>query len=381
MTDTTVKVFQSTDSGAPSLSGTAGALITLLDACLTNGYGSVTFDSVVIAGNVATCTKSTGHGFTAIGTVGPVIRMAGVSVPSALNADWRTTVVSSTVVTFATSGITDQTATGTITAKRAPLGFSKAFSGTNKAVYRADEVASTRHYLRVSDKGTGAANYARVRGYETMSDVDTGTGPFPTDTQVSGGGYWPKSSTADATARIWRLIGNNEGFALLVNYNGIANYFVPVYFGDYASEKAVDAYRAILYCGSSSNITAMSALVNIDSYTTSFSPRSYTQLGTSVGIANQASRQSNYFAYAGMDYPSPVGNQFYAAPVELWESATIFRGILSGIWCPLNIQTGLTDGMVVTDIPELSGHTLWITRCTTAGGDAAVAIDVTGPWR
>lgn len=381
MTDITVKCFQSTDTGAPSLSGTAGSLITLLDACLIDGYGSVTFDSVVIAGNVATCTKSTGHGFTAIGTTGPVIRMEGVSVPSALNADWRTTVVSSTVITFVTTGIADQTATGTITAKRAPLGFSKAFSGTNKAVYRADEVASTRHYLRVSDEGTGSATYARVRGYETMSDVDTGTGPFPTDTQVSGGGYWPKSSTANATARIWRLIGNNEGFALLVNYNGAANSFVPVYFGDYASEKTADVYRTILYCGTNTNPFGMGSLVFINSYTTSFSPRSYTQLGTSVGIANQVSRQSSYFAIAGMAYPSPVGNQFYAAPVELWESSTILRGILSGIWCPLNIQTGLTDAMTVTDIPELSGHTLWITKCTTAGGNAAVAIDITGPWR
>lgn len=378
---TSVKVFQSTDTGAPSLSGTAGSLISLLDACLIDGYGSVTLDSVVIAGNVATCTKSTGHGLTAIGTVGPVIRMSGVSVPSALNADFRITVVSSTVFTFATTGLTDQTATGTIAVKRAPLGFSKSFSGTNKAVYRADDVASTRHYLRVADDGTGSASYARVRGYETMSDVDTGTGLFPTDAQISGGGYWPKSNTADATARPWRLVGNSEGFALLVNYSSSANSFIPVYFGDYASEKAVDAYRTILHCGASSSIFGMSSLVLINSYTTSFSPRSYTQIGTSVGIANQASRQSNYFAYAGMAYPSPVGNQFYAAPVELWESATIFRGILSGIWCPLNIQTGLTDGMVVTDIPELSGHTLWITRCTTAGGGAAVAIDVTGPWR
>jgi len=378
---TSVKVFQSTDSGAPSLSGTAGSLISLLDACLIDGYGSVTLDSVVIAGNVATCTKSTGHGLTAIGTVGPVIRMSGVSVPSALNADWRITVVSSTVFTFVTTGLSDQTATGTIAAKRAPLGFSKSFSGTNKAVYRADDVASTRHYLRVADDGTGSASYARVRGYETMSDVDTGTGLFPTDTQISGGGYWPKSIIADATSRLWRLVGNSEGFVFMVNYNSSANSFVPVYFGDYASEKAVDAYRTILHCGASSHLYGMGSLILINSYTTSFSPRSYTQIGTSVGIANQANRQSNYFANAGMAYPSPVGNQFYAAPVELWESATIFRGILSGIWCPLNIQTGLTDGMVVTDIPELSGHTLWITRCIIGGSGAAVAIDVTGPWR
>lgn len=36
----TVRVYKSTDVGAPTIGRTAGALITLLDACLVNGYGS-----------------------------------------------------------------------------------------------------------------------------------------------------------------------------------------------------------------------------------------------------------------------------------------------------------------------------------------------------
>jgi hypothetical protein len=34
----------------------------------------------------------------------------------------------------------------------------------------------------------------RASGYESMSDVNTGTGPFPTAAQVAGGGYWEKSA-------------------------------------------------------------------------------------------------------------------------------------------------------------------------------------------
>jgi hypothetical protein len=37
---TTVTVYRSTDASAPTLSGTAGTLVTVLDACLVNGYGS-----------------------------------------------------------------------------------------------------------------------------------------------------------------------------------------------------------------------------------------------------------------------------------------------------------------------------------------------------
>jgi hypothetical protein len=36
----TVRVYYSTDASAPILSGTPGSMITLLDACLVNGYGS-----------------------------------------------------------------------------------------------------------------------------------------------------------------------------------------------------------------------------------------------------------------------------------------------------------------------------------------------------
>ena len=71
MTDTSVRVYQSTDTGAPAVSGTAGALITLLDACLQDGYGSVSLDSLVVASGMANCTKTDGHGFTVLGTVGP----------------------------------------------------------------------------------------------------------------------------------------------------------------------------------------------------------------------------------------------------------------------------------------------------------------------
>ena len=38
----TVRLYRSTDGSAPTLSGTAGDLINLLDKCLVSGYGSST---------------------------------------------------------------------------------------------------------------------------------------------------------------------------------------------------------------------------------------------------------------------------------------------------------------------------------------------------
>ena len=379
-----VRVFQSTDSGAPALSGTAGTLIAVLDACLTNGYGAVTIDTLVVASNVATVTDSSGHGFTAIGTVGPVIRIAGAT-PAGLNGDWRITYVSATQFTFATTGISDQTASGTITAKRAPLGFSKLFTGTaNKCAYRSDDVTGTRMYLRVDDSGTTSA---RVRGYSAIADqaaldADTATDPYPTNTQYSGGGYWGKSSAASATARAWRIVGDSRGFMVWVNQSATVANSIAVYFGDFASEKTADAYGSVLYCGVTTTVENMGTLVLINGSTSIYIPRSHTQIGTSIAaVAYTHKIQANYLGGTGITYPSAVGNQFYAAPVELWESLTIFRGILPGIWCPLHPGGGLTDAAIISDMAGLSGHSLQIDRCGYAGAAVAISVDISGPWR
>lgn len=86
MPDTSVKVFSSTDTSAPTLANTVGSLITVLDACLVNGYGSVTLSSLVVSSNVATATVAAGHGFTMIGDTGHVIKIEGAA-PSGLNGE------------------------------------------------------------------------------------------------------------------------------------------------------------------------------------------------------------------------------------------------------------------------------------------------------
>lgn len=384
MPDTTVKYFDSTMAGAPALSGTAGTLIAVLDACLKDGFGAVTLNGLVVAGNVATGTVSGGHGFAMIGgAVGPVIRIAGAT-PSALNGDWRiASVPNGTTFTFATTGIADQTATGTITAKRAPLGFSKPFSGTNKAAYRADDPASGRLYLRVADDGAGAATYARVRGYETMSDVDTGTGPFPTDAQVSGGLYWGKSSAASATARAWRLVGDAQGFAFFVNQDGSGNWINGL-FADIPSEKAGDAYRTLLVGGTTTTISSMGNLHTINNAAGHYLPRSHTQTGSSISVLKDSHRltQSGMgYQFAGISYPALPGNQFYCVPVDVCESNTLLRGALPGIYAPLHPSTSLTDGSFQSDVSGLDGRTLLVQRMVSAGTHYACAIDLTGPWR
>jgi len=369
MTDTSVRVYQSTDTGAPAVSGTAGALITLLDACLQDGYGSVTLDSIVVASGIATCTKSAGHGFTALGTVGPVIRIAGAT-PSGLNGDWRITYVSATVFTFAAAGVTNQTATGTITAKRAPLGFTKAFTGTNKAVYRANDIVSTRLYLRVVDSTT---TYATVMGYGAMSDVDTGTGLFPAAAR-----YLTKSSAASATARAWKLIGDGRLFYLIVTSNA-DGYRDALAFGDINSFKAGDAYHCWLCAATASSSYGNSKLhANTGG---SDLARSYSQAAGPV-VVNRYSHgiATTNFGGAGVAYPSAVDSGFHAWPIEVWETTVAIRGVCPGLYSPLHSSATLADATIITDVPQLLGRSLYVLAVYSTTADRS-AFDISGPWR
>jgi hypothetical protein len=369
MSDATVKVYRNTYSGAPASSGitsSASQLITVLDACLVNGFGSVTLTSLVVTDNVATGTVSGGHGFTMEGATGPVITVSGAT-PSGLNGDWRiATIPNTTTFTFATSGITNQTATGTIAAKRAAAGWEKVYSGTNKAVYRPINPASNRHYLRVSD-GSGDA---RVVGYVTMSSVDAGTQPFPTATQISGGAYVHKSDSS--TPRAWNIFANDRFFYFISNgydqwYNGLA-------FGDLVEGFSADAYATIL--SAANNASDYFPLTGCGGISYVYLPREIGQTGTAIeGYRYKAGHGGGYLGDAGETLP-PAATAFgvRVLPIEVWDSSTVFRGLQPGAWDTPALHS--QDAILEDFSGPLAGSTLVYQTNINYG----FFIDITGPW-
>ena len=57
VTDFSVYYFNEGLRGAPQLSGTSGALIAVLDACLITGFGTVSVTSLTVADGVATAAR------------------------------------------------------------------------------------------------------------------------------------------------------------------------------------------------------------------------------------------------------------------------------------------------------------------------------------
>ena len=68
MPSTSVKVFDSAMTGAPVLSGSAGALHAVLKACLVDGFGAGSVATLTVASGIATATFPGAHPYR-IGTV------------------------------------------------------------------------------------------------------------------------------------------------------------------------------------------------------------------------------------------------------------------------------------------------------------------------
>ena len=63
MTDLSVKYFSSGMTGAPQIANNWGDLVTMLDACLINGFALKAIDTLTFADGIATATISSGHAY------------------------------------------------------------------------------------------------------------------------------------------------------------------------------------------------------------------------------------------------------------------------------------------------------------------------------
>lgn len=374
-----VKHILSTMAGAPVLNGVAGSLIAVLDT-LVNGCNNITLDSLVVAGNVLTGTKAS-HGF----IVDQVV--ATTANEAALTGEWTVTSVTSGTFTASAPGVADVTGTGTLSAKTPGAGWLKVFSGTNKAVYKSSDPTATGMYLRVDDTGTTSA---RVVGYESMTDVDTGVGPYPTAAQISGGGYFLKSDTANSTAKPWMLFADSKGFLISVNlYSMYQHQFA---FSDFTSTKQGDAYCNFLACSNTAaySVSWGSGPFSSAFFTTSFdaviyAPRSYTQLGSSIALTpGFCSPVGNGYSgvTGGLVYPSGPGNGLLVTDIILKENSTPnYRALNTpGVFATPQVLP-LTHGDKVSNITGLTGRKLMALAVGANNAEGRIFIDITGPWR
>lgn len=397
--DTSVKPFRSDMAGAPAVSGTAGTGVAWLDACLVTGFDTKTATSLVIAGGIATLAYSAP---THSAFIDSVVLISGITgTYAALNGEQKVTALGTNQVKFATD-LADGTAAGTISFKMAPAGWEIVYTGTNKRAYRSLDVASTKMLLRVDDSN---AQYMRVVGYETMSDVDTGTGPFPSAAQMSGGGYWAKSNAASGVANKWVLVADSRFFLcnVAVNSYSLAGAVQGATrgFGDILTRRpSGDPFACVLNYSITATVSnAYDATFDGPNTAQHAMPRNYSGLGSSILYLCLPYTGTN--VYSGSDtllgaFPSPVDGELklsrkYFNVVSSGATGAV-RGDVPGIYTAP--QSALADMFKMTDMVPGSGvlagrnlvtlnpaSTTMAATLTGSANAGASFVDITGPWR
>lgn len=315
-------VYKSTDANAPVLTGLAGSLIAVLDACLVNGY----------VGKTA-------------------------------------------------------------------AGWTKPYSGTNLAAYRA--TSGAQQYLRVDDSGANTAalgREARVCGYETMTAISTGTGLFPTTTQSANGQFVRKASYATSAAVPWVIVADAKTFYMFIGVPEFIGYSAFMFGEFYSLGGSSDAYRSILIArdaeqastangvlASSDNLHDLAALTsNLAGH---YTPRSFSgaiQLAQVVGKHGNAAHSAA--ALVGLlPYPNPMDSGLYLSQVWVHEAPTtgatpVLRGRLRGLWHFLHpVSAQVTDGDTWSGTGALAGKTFLMVK-PSADGVGAFVLETSNTW-
>lgn len=392
-----VKRMSSTMRGAPQMDGSAGGggYLAALYAFLITGWGPTTALAVTISGGVATATFNAGVYFEDYS----VIQISGATSPAALNGEARVISHTGNTITFATSA-PDGVATGDITIKYAPVGWECPFKDGNKAVFRSADPQSPRFFVRIDDTGS---TEARVRAYESMTDIDTGVNPFPTEAQIPGGGYHYKSTTANSTKVLgYELIADSRLYLF-----GIASSILAVTipnmplrgFGDMiALAPGGDPWATAISCagsgGSGSGTPNAYGAFDFASSTphSVYVARDFSGVGGSLAVASQpyigsASAASGNDSALG-PFPSSIDGELkYTRRYFRASDGSTPRAHVPGILHipQTNVLGGIKPGDLIHGSGEMAGRMLLAVAGGSSGANSSAVgiklVDLTGPWR
>jgi hypothetical protein len=423
MADLTVKYFNSGMTGAPQISNNWGDLVTMLDACLVNGFALKAIDTLTCVDGVATATISAGHAY----RPEQVVEIAGADQPE-YNGEVRVIAATATSFTYAVIGtpVSPATSATSISVKVAPLGWEKAFAGTNKAAYRSQNPASPQNLLLIDDSlktpgyTTTWAKWANVGIVEDLSDIDTIVGaqaPFdpnnPTQNwkQVQANQWgWYKwyhartsgydnSGDSGGGNRNWVLIGDDRLFYLFVtNAAGYGWYGRNGYcFGDITSFKPADNYATVLaaediyWSNSSSGYSSYPGQYNGYGLTQSLEftakvlLRNHTQLGNPVRFGLTSLNTNNGQQVCGrgpMPFPNGPDYSLWLLPTYVRQEDGHMRGLMPGmLWMPQDRP--YSDQTIVDNVVGQTGRKFLLVRTqySSEAEGAQIAFDITGPWR
>jgi hypothetical protein len=238
------------------------------------------------------------------------------------------------------------------------------------AVFRSTDITGLRHYLRIEDP---AAASAMVTAYESMTDIDTGTAPYPATTA-----YWEKLGASGQGSAV--LVGDARGFYLQMSSTD--TYYdarLLSWFGDFAPRLPADQGASLLVGGTRASDTYLDNGANLrQAYTDSrWLARSHTQDVGPVSFSLLVAGNGDVGRY-GLASPDPVsgGGPVFSGPIHVIEGGTIHRGHLPGVYAPLHVRPEPSGTLIEPD----AGLLLLVWARSGAGESGCIAFDLEGPW-
>ena len=269
-------------------------------------------------------------------------------------------------------------------------------SSRRKDVVAAGRVVARRDRRPLADEDRADPREARLTGYETMSAVSSGTGPFPTAAQVDGGAFLAKSISADAVARPWIFFGDEKIFYLAIDYHpsyGHQTYF----FGEPVGFRTPDPYNTVL--GASSGSVAVYSgyfYGSIDRIGNGQSPAGFSggdnivpRAPNGLGTARSSGRTTACGFGAGesgtnpaVQYPNPADNALVFADILMLSDQSLRARYPGVYWVPQQLNGAFAARDIVVGSGAFSGKTfVAVPSSSSTNYGGAYFVDRDGPWR
>lgn len=305
----TVRIYKSTDGSAPSLTGVAGSLVALLDACLVNGYGAKTAAGWTIAYTAAN-KRAYQQNTTGSNNTAGMLLWVDDSAP--------TTAKEARCCGFETMSAITPTGTGQFPVAGQP-GIAVSASGylairksaTADATARAwTLIANGQSFYLITETGDATAPincpcffFGDFKSYKTGDQYAVAIiGRFGENNSTATGAE-PMAALSDAGTTGNPLSFSLPGHFVARRHTGVGG---SVRFG-----KATDRSKATMGTGGSYAGEA----------------------STTLGFTNVC--MGRYNVNWPFQVPNPVDGALWLSPVYVCHEGAL-RGYLPGLWCPLH---------------------------------------------
>lgn len=310
----TVRVYRSTDVGAPSYTNAQGSIAAIMKACLVTGYGAL-----------------------------------------------------------------------------AGAGWSNPFSATGIEVFR--QGAGNMLYFRIDDSAAVLTSIttARIVGYETMSDVNTGVNAFPTAAQFAFGVHIFRAPASNAVAKQWTLVATEKTvyFFPQASPGSINLYNQFIHFGDFSSYTAGDAWNTLV----GANYDATLANTNA-TYVCSTSGAAasglYLARKFNQGAGAQAAGRNtaingisgNFLSNGGLNYPNGADGSLIVLPIYITEPPTnSVRGQLAGCYASAHFAAQFNTFDTASGTGDFAGKEFMFMGYTAGSTpDRGVFVEISDTW-